>query len=98
MIDIPIWQKFIISIILDIADFFSAGFPGPGHILELVYIPIGLALFGPVGLANAWELADTTNAIDAFVPTMTICCVLSVAMDSGFDFDEVKKIKGSVHK
>lgn len=67
---LPVWLKFVIAAIYDIVDLFSL--PGLGTIYDVIGIPLGVALWGPAGLMNAWEVVDPADAIDRFVPTMVI--------------------------
>lgn len=82
MIDLytlPRWQKFTIAGTYDVLDLFSV--PGLGSFYDFIGIPLGYALWGPVGLANAWELMDPTDAVDRFFPTMVIA---GLAHEFGF--------------
>lgn len=67
---LPTWMKFAIAIIYDVVDLFSV--PGLGTLYDIIGIPLGFALWGPIGLANAWEIVDPVEATDRFIPTMTL--------------------------
>lgn len=74
--DLPIWIKFAISIVYDIVDFFiPLGFT---QLYNLVGIPLGYALWGPIGLANAWELVIPMDVLGKLIPTMTVTGILSL--------------------
>lgn len=75
---LPLWQKFAISIVYDVVDFFSV--PVFGTMYDVVGIPLGLALWGPIGLINTWEVFDPLDATDRFVPTMTIAGLMSLGV------------------
>ena len=77
LMELPVWLKFAISIVYDVVDFFSI--PGIGSLYDVVGVPLGYALWGPIGLANLWEIADPLDVTDRFVPTMTITGILSTA-------------------
>lgn len=72
---LPPWIKFAIAIVYDVVDLLSI--PGLGELYDVVGIPLGYALWGPLGLANAWEVLDPMDAADRFIPTMTIVGVLA---------------------
>lgn len=76
---LPLWIKFIIAIVYDVVDLLSL--PGLGELYDVVGIPLGYALWGPLGLANAWEVLDPLDAADRFIPTMTIIGVLASTGD-----------------
>ncbi|MEQ1707507.1 MAG: hypothetical protein ABL864_04165 [Terricaulis sp.] len=60
------------SVIIDVADFTLGRIPIFGSVTEGVGTIVLVALWGPAGLANLWELADFTEQADAFVPTATL--------------------------
>jgi len=62
--------KFSIALAYDFIDFISI--PGIGTIYDLIGVPLGVYLWGPVGLMNAWELVEPTDQVDKFIPTMVI--------------------------
>lgn len=70
MLPIPIWLKFAISITYDVVDIFSV--PVLGSLYDIIGVPLGVALWGPWGFAQIWEVLDPTDVVDRFVPTMTI--------------------------
>lgn len=71
---LPLWVKFGIAIIYDLADLMSV--PFLGSLYDAVGIPLGVLLWGPVGMMNAWEILDPTDQIDKFAPTMTIAGIV----------------------
>lgn len=76
---LPVWLKFIIAIIYDVVDLVSI--PGLGTLYDIIGVPLGFALWGPVGLANAWEIVDPADAMDRFVPTMTMAGIAVYVLD-----------------
>jgi hypothetical protein len=60
------------SIAIDLIDFTLGRIPIVGSVEEGLGTLVLFALWGPVGLANLWELADITEQIDAFIPTATL--------------------------
>ena len=64
--------KLIIAIVIDIIDFTVGRILGTGMVLDLVIAIIAVVLWGPAGLVALWELADPSEQIDGFVPTMTL--------------------------
>jgi len=73
--------KFAIAIAYDAIDFFSI--PVLGQIYDVIGIPLGYILWGPLGLTNAWELLDPVDTIDRFVPTMTLAGVVVYLKEKG---------------
>lgn len=71
---LPVPLKFLIAIIYDLTDLMSV--PFLGTLYDAVGIPLGVLLWGPVGLVNTWEIVDPTDQIDKFVPTMTLAGIL----------------------
>lgn len=71
---LPLWIKFGIAIIYDLADLMSV--PFLGSLYDAVGIPLGVLLWGPVGLVNTWELVDPTDQVDKFIPTMTLAGII----------------------
>lgn len=60
------------SVIIDVADFTLGRIPVFGSVTEGVGTIVLVALWGPAGLVNLWELADFTEQADAFIPTATL--------------------------
>ncbi len=60
------------SIVIDVADFTLGRIPVFGSVTEGVGTIVLVALWGPAGLVNLWELVDFTEQADAFVPTATL--------------------------
>lgn len=60
------------SIVIDLFDFTLGRVPIFGSVTEGVGTIVLVALWGPAGLANLWELADFTDQADSFVPTATL--------------------------
>lgn len=66
------YAKLVIAILLDIVDFTLGRIPGAGTLGDLALAAIAFALFGWKGLIQLWEVADPTDQIDGFVPTLTL--------------------------
>lgn len=71
------------SVVIDLFDFTLGRIPVFGSVTEGVGTIVLVALWGPAGLANLWELADFTEQADAFVPTATLIA-LFVGWRQGF--------------
>jgi len=65
-------KELAISLVFDIADFTIGRIPGFGTLFDIGGAFIGYKLWGPLGLAQLWEVADVTDQIDGFVPTLTL--------------------------
>ena len=66
------YAKLAAAVALDIADFFIGRIIGFGTGFDLVLAAAGFLLFGWRGLVQLWEVADPTDQIDGFVPTLTL--------------------------
>ncbi|MFC1685815.1 hypothetical protein ACFLZZ_02205 [Nanoarchaeota archaeon] len=66
--------KFIISIILDVIDFFLP--PGFETAYDLVLTGVAFLMFGPKGLTALWEVVEFSSAVDRFIPTLTIIAIM----------------------
>ena len=75
--------RLALSVLIDIADFTLGRIPVFGTVNDGVGTVVLVALWGPVGLTNAWELVDFTDQIDGFIPTATIIA-LYVGWRHGF--------------
>jgi hypothetical protein len=64
--------RLALSIVIDIADFTLGRIPIFGTVTDGVGTVVLFALWGPTGLANAWELVDFTDQADGFIPTATL--------------------------
>lgn len=64
--------RLALSIIIDVADFTLGRIPVFGTVTDGVGTIVLFALWGPAGLANAWELVDVTDQADGFIPTATL--------------------------
>jgi len=73
-LNLPLWLKFSICIGFDLFDMTA----GRVLVLGTSFVPEGVsailmyALWGPMGLISAWEIADPTEIADGFVPTNTL--------------------------
>ncbi len=73
------------SVMIDVFDFTLGRLPIFGSVTEGVGTIVLLAMWGPAGLVNLWELADFTEQADAFIPTATLVA-LYVGWREGFLF------------
>ena len=70
--------KLIVAVVLDIADALIGRIIGFGTGFDIVLAGIGFAMFGWKGLAQLWEVADPTDQIDGFVPTLTLVALANL--------------------
>ena len=73
------------SVAIDALDFTIGRIPIFGAVGEGLSSLALFALWGPIGLANLWELGDITEQIDAFIPTATLIA-LYVGWREGYLF------------
>ena len=73
------------SIVYDLFDLILFWIPGLGTITDGVGTVMLLALWGPAGLVNVWEIVNPVDPIDAFVPTATLVA-LFIGWREGFLF------------
>lgn len=73
------WKtKMGISIAFDALDLAVGGtvgvIPGVGELFDLAGTALGVWLWGPAGLSQAWEIVapGPANTADGFIPTLTI--------------------------
>lgn len=64
--------KLAFSVVIDIFDFTLGRIPIFGTVTDGVGTLVLMAMWGPAGLVNAWELLDVTDQADAFIPTATL--------------------------
>ena len=69
--------KIIISLILDVIDFFIGRIPVFGTVFDFFLSFIGVMMWGPIGLLSFWEVFDFTDQLDGFIPTLTISGIVS---------------------
>jgi hypothetical protein len=60
------------SVVIDLFDLTLGRIPIFGSVTEGVGTLVLVALWGPAGLLNLWELADFTDQADSFIPTATL--------------------------
>ena len=70
--------KLVAAVLLDIADFTVGRIIGFGTGFDIVLAGLGFALFGWKGLIQLWEVAEPTDQIDGFVPTLTLVAVANL--------------------
>jgi hypothetical protein len=71
------------SIIIDLFDLTLGRIPIFGSVTEGVGTLVLLAMWGPAGLINLFELVDFTDQFDSFIPTATLVA-LFVGWREGF--------------
>lgn len=64
--------KLAFAVFLDILDFTIGRVIGFGMVSDLIFAGIAFWIWGPAGLFALWELADPSEQVDGFVPTMTL--------------------------
>jgi len=64
--------KLLIAIAIDLLDFVIGRILGFGTIFDAVVALIAVLMFGWKGLFALWEVADVSDQIDGFVPTLTL--------------------------
>ncbi len=64
--------RLIFAVTLDVLDFTIGRLFGAGMIIDALFAAIAFMVWGPAGLIALWELADPSEQIDGFVPTMTL--------------------------
>lgn len=64
--------KLVAAVVLDVADFTVGRIIGFGTGFDVVLTGIAFAMFGWKGLIQIWEVAEPTDQIDGFVPTLTL--------------------------
>lgn len=64
--------KLVISIVIDLLDFTVGRMFGFGLLFDAMSVAIAVYFWGPTGLFALWELADPSEQVDGFVPTLTL--------------------------
>ncbi len=64
--------RLALSVVIDLFDLTLGRIPVFGSVTEGVGTIVLVALWGPAGLLNLWELVDFTDQADSFVPTATL--------------------------
>ena len=85
MSGIPFIFKLGICICWDIVDFTVGRIPGSGSIFDIISGAVAVGMFGTVGVIAFWEVADVTDQIDGFIPTMTAIAVVSLMTTDQLD-------------
>lgn len=70
--------KLVVAVLLDVADFTVGRIVGFGTGFDIVLAGAGFALFGWKGLIQLWEVAEPTDQIDGFVPTLTLVALANL--------------------
>ena len=65
-------SKLAFAVFLDVLDFTVGRMLGFGALFDVALAVIAFLVWGPAGLIALWELADPSEQIDGFVPTMTL--------------------------
>jgi hypothetical protein len=71
------------SIVIDLFDLTLGRIPIFGTVTDGVGTLVLVAMWGPAGLINLWELVEITDQIDSFIPTATLVA-LYVGWREGF--------------
>jgi hypothetical protein len=66
------YTKLGLAVVLDLLDATVGRIVGFGTLFDVVLTGIAYFMFGPKGLLQLWEVADPTDQIDGFVPTLTL--------------------------
>ena len=64
--------RLALSVVIDLFELTLGRIPIFGTVTEGVSTVVLLALWGPAGLLNLWELLDITDQADSFIPTATL--------------------------
>lgn len=70
--------KLVVAVLLDVADAVIGRIIGFGTGFDVVLAGVGFALFGWAGLIQLWEVAEPTDQIDGFVPTLTLVALANL--------------------
>ena len=102
MLDIPVWLKFLISVIWDILDFTIGRVPVFGSFFDMAGGFLAILLWGYEGILAFWEMIDITDQLDSVFPTVTIIGVISWLRSKGEDTQEIagqaKVITGGIRR
>lgn len=66
------YLRLALSVVIDLFDLTLGRIPIFGTVTEGVTTVVLMALWGPAGLLNLWELIDFTDQADSFIPTATL--------------------------
>lgn len=64
--------RLALSVAIDLFDLTLGRIPIFGTVTEGVTTVVLMALWGPAGLLNLWELLDLSDQADSFIPTATL--------------------------
>ena len=83
----------IFALFIDGIDFLFGWLPVVGTGLDVMGTIFSYALLGPMGLIYVWEVVaiGPGNAVDGFVPTMTIICFLVYSMGYVKPYKPIKR-------
>ncbi len=84
------YLRLAFSIVIDLFDFTLGRLPIFGTVTDGVGTIVLLAMWGPAGAVNIWELFDVTDQLDAFVPTATLVA-LFVGWREGYLFGKGRR-------
>lgn len=76
---IPVSLKFLISLIWDFLDLTIGRIPGFGTFFDIAGGLLAMMLWGTVGILAFAEVIDITDQIDAQLPIVTVCGILTLA-------------------
>lgn len=70
--------KLVFAVVLDLLDFTIGRIIGFGTGFDFVLAGVGFMMFGWTGLIQLWEVADPSDQIDGFVPTLTFVAIANL--------------------
>lgn len=85
--------RLALSVAIDALDFTLGRIPILGSVGEGLGAGFMFALWGPGGLAYAWELVDVTDQLDGFIPTATIIALI-IGWRNGMLFGKPPRTEG----
>jgi hypothetical protein len=75
-VPLPIWAKFTFCIMADLFDMtIGRLFIGVSLFSDTASALVMYLLWGPLGLAAAWETFEPTEQLDGFIPTNTLIAI-----------------------
>ena len=72
------YAKLAVALVLDLADAVIGRVIGFGTGFDMVLLAAGLLMFGWKGLFQLWEVAELSDQIDGFVPTLTLLALMEM--------------------
>ena len=72
------YAKLAVAVILDLADAVIGRVIGFGTGFDILLAFAAIMLFGRKGLVQLWEVAEISDQIDGFVPTLTLLALIEL--------------------